>query len=158
VFTLFGGLGGILVGGRVADRLRRRWVSGRLWTIALGMALTIPCAVLSIELPNGPALYAAGVATVFFMSWYHAPIAASVDDLAPPGKSVTAQGLVIFTMHMVGTAPASWVIGEISQRSTLHLAMWVPTVGLGVAALAMMVATASFAADHVRARGAAALV
>jgi predicted MFS family arabinose efflux permease len=157
VFTLFGGLGGILVGGRVADRLRRRWVSGRLWTIALGMALTIPCAVLSIELPNSPALYAVGVATVFFMSWYHAPIAASVDDLAPPGKSVTAQGLVIFTMHMLGTAPASWVIGEISQRSTLHLAMWVPTVGLGVAALAMMVATASFAADHVRARGAAAL-
>ena len=63
------------------------------------------------------------------MSWYHAPIAASVDDLAPPGKSVAAQGLVIFTMHMLGTAPASWVIGEISQRSTLHLAMWVPTVG-----------------------------
>src|SRR4051794_36302360 len=74
VFTLAGGLGGILVGGRVADRLRRRWVSGRLWTIAIGMALTIPCAVLSIELPNSPALYAAGVATVFFMSWYHAPI------------------------------------------------------------------------------------
>lgn len=154
VFTLFGGLAGILVGGRVADRLRRRWVSGRLWTIALGMALTIPCAALSIWLPSGPALYAVGVATVFFMSWYHAPIAASVDDLAPPGKSVTAQGLVIFTMHMLGTAPASWVIGEISQRSTLHLAMWVPTAGLVIAAAAMMIATASFAADHARARGA----
>jgi MFS family permease len=154
-FVLFGGLGGILVGGRVADRLRRRWVSGRLWTIALGMALTIPCAALSIELPKGAALDAVGVATVFFMSWYHAPIAASVDDLAPPGKTVTAQGLVIFTMHMLGTAPASWVIGEISQRSTLHLAMWVPTVGLGVAALSMVIATASFATDHMRARGVA---
>lgn len=155
-FVLFGGLGGILVGGRIADRLRRRWVSGRLWTIALGMALTIPCAALSIVLPNSPALYAAGVATVFFMSWYHAPMAASVDDLAPPDKSVTAQGLVIFTMHMLGTAPASWVLGEISQHSTLRLAMWVSTVGLGVAALAMMAATASFTADHARARGAAA--
>lgn len=155
VFTLFGGLGGILVGGRIADRLRRRWVSGRPWTIALGMALTIPCAELSIVLPNGRALYAVGVATVFFMSWYHAPMAASVDDLAPPGKSATAQGLVIFTMHMLGTAPASPVIGEISQRSTLHLAMWVPTAGLGVAALAMMVAATSFAADHRRARAAA---
>jgi MFS family permease len=154
VFTLFGGLGGILFGARIADWLRRRWVSGRLWTIALGMALTIPCAALSILLPAGPPLYAVGVATVFFMSWYHAPIAASVDDLAPPGKSVTAQGLVIFTMHMLGTAPASWVIGEISQRSTLHRAMWVPTVALGVAALAMMIATASFAADHARARAA----
>jgi MFS transporter, Spinster family, sphingosine-1-phosphate transporter len=156
VFTLGGGLGGILVGGRVADRLRRRWVSGRLWTIALGMALTIPCAAASIELPNSRALYVVGVATVFFMSWYHAPMAASVDDLAPAGKSVTAQGLVIFTMHMLGTAPASWVLGEISQRSTLRLAMWVSTVALGVAALAMMIATASFAADHARARGAAA--
>lgn len=152
-FTLVGGLAGILVGGRIADRLRRHWVSGRLWTIALGMALTIPCAALSIKLPNSAALYAVGVATVFFMSWYHAPIAASVDDLAPPGKSVAAQGLVIFTMHMLGTAPASWMIGEISQRSTLHLAMWVPTVGLGIAAVAMMIATASFAADHAQARG-----
>jgi MFS family permease len=154
VFTLFGGLAGILAGGRIADRLRRRWVSGRLWTIALGMALTIPCAALSIVLPASPALYAVGVATVFFMSWYHAPIAASVDDLAPPGKSVTAQGLVIFTMHMLGTAPASWVLGEISQRSTLHFAMWIPTVALGVAAVAMMIATAGFAADHARARAA----
>ncbi|HEX3760143.1 MAG TPA: MFS transporter [Kofleriaceae bacterium] len=156
VFTLFGGLAGILVGARIADRLRRRWISGRLWTIALGMALTIPCAVLSIELPNGAALYLVGVATVFFMSWYHAPIAASVDDLAPVGKSVAAQGLVIFTMHMLGTAPASWVIGEISERSTLHDAMWVPTVGLVIAALAMMIATTSFAADHARTRRAAA--
>ena len=63
---------------------------------------------------------------------------------------------MIFTMHMFGTAPSSWVVGEVSDRSKdLQLAMWVPTVGLGVAALAMMVATASFAADHVRARGAA---
>jgi hypothetical protein len=120
------------------------------------MSLTIPCAVLSIELPNGASLYAIGVATVFFMSWYHAPMAASVDDLAPAGKSVAAQGLVIFTMHMLGSAPASWLIGELSQRSTLRLAMWVPTFMLGIAALAMMVATRSFAADHARARPAGA--
>jgi predicted MFS family arabinose efflux permease len=155
-FTLVGGLAGILVGGRISDLLRRRWINGRLWTIAIGMSLTIPCAVLSIELPNGASLYAIGVATVFFMSWYHAPMAASVDDLAPAGKSVAAQGLVIFTMHMLGTAPASWLIGELSQRSTLRFAMWVPTFMLGIAALAMMVATRSFAADHARARPAGA--
>lgn len=153
--SLAGGIGGVLTGGRVADRLRRRLASGRLWTIALGMVLTIPCAILAIELPNGPVLYAVGVATLFFISWYHAPIAASVDDLAPQGKSVTAQGLVIFTMHMLGTAPASWVIGEVSQRSTLHVAMWVPTFALGAAALCMAAATTSFAADHARSRAAA---
>ena len=150
--ALVGGLSGILVGGRIADRLRARLANGRLWTIATGMTLTVPCAILAIELPAGPALYATGVATLFFISWYHAPMAASVDDLAPHGKSVAAQGLVIFTMHMIGTAPSSWVVGEVSKRSTLHVAMWVPTVALVLAALCMVIATTGFAADHARAR------
>jgi predicted MFS family arabinose efflux permease len=152
MLALVGGLSGILIGGRVADRLRSRIASGRLWTIVLGMTLTLPCAILSLELPNGPALYASGVATMFFISWYHAPMAASVDDLAPHGRSVAAQGLVIFTMHMIGTAPSSWVIGEVSKRATLHLAMWVPTVGLAIAAISMAIATTSFARDHASAR------
>jgi MFS family permease len=155
VLALFGGLGGILIGGRIADRLRARLVNGRLWTIAIGMTMTIPCAILAIKLPAGPALYASGVATMFFISWYHAPMAASVDDLAPRGRRVAAQGLVIFTMHLIGTAPASWVIGEVSKRSDLHRAMWVPTFALAVAALAMVIATTGFAADHARARASA---
>ncbi|HMG56622.1 MAG TPA: MFS transporter [Kofleriaceae bacterium] len=154
VLGIAGGVGGVLTGGRVADRLRRRSISGRLWAIALGMALTIPCAVLAIELPNGPGLYAIGVATLFFISWYHAPVAASVDDLAPAGKSVAAQGLVIFTMHLLGTAPASWVLGEVSEHWNLEIAMWVPTIALGGAALCIAIATTSFAGDHARARAA----
>lgn len=150
--ALVGGLGGILVGGWIADRLRRRLASGRLWTIAAGMALTVPCAIVAIELAAGPALYVTGVATLFFISWYHAPMAASVDDLAPPGTSVAAQGLVIFTMHMVGTAPSSWLVGEVSERWGLATAMWLPTIVLVVAASCMVVATTGFAADHARAR------
>jgi MFS family permease len=155
VFGLCAGIGGILAGGRVADRLRRRRVNGRLWTIALGMLLTIPCGSVSLEVANGPLLYASVGATTFFISWYHAPMAASVDDLAPPGRSVAAQGLVIFTMHMLGTAPASWVVGEVSQHANLHVAMWVPTAALGVAALAMVIATRSFAVDQAGARAGA---
>jgi len=150
--ALCGGLSGILVGGRVSDRLTRRFAAGRLWTIVIGMALTAPCATIAILLPKGIALDITGVATLFFISMYHAPMAATVDDLAPKRLTVAAQGLVIFTMHMIGTAPSSWVIGEISERSTLHTAMWVPTAALLVAAACMVVATTSFEADHERAR------
>ena len=153
VLALCGGLSGILVGARIADRLRARSQTGRLWTIVIGMTLTAPCAAIAIELPAGAGLYLAGVATLFFISWYHAPMAATVDDLAPPGLSVAAQGLVIFTMHMLGTAPSSWIVGEVSEQATLHQAMWVPTVGLVVAAGCMALATRTFAADHERARG-----
>lgn len=150
--ALCGGLAGILTGGWIADRLRARLVNGRLWTIVIGMTLTVPCAVLSVELPDSIGLYASGTATLFFISWYHAPIAASVDDLAPHGRHVAAQGLVIFTMHMLGTAPSSWVLGIVSEHASLYVAMWVPTAVLVVAALSMANATTGFAADHARAR------
>lgn len=149
--SLVGGLTGILVGARVADRLARRAENGRLWTIVVGMAATAPCAALALEAPPGLLLNAAGIATLFFISWYHAPMAATVDDLAPPGYAAAAQGLVIFTMHMLGTAPSSWVVGEISERSSLYAAMWVPTAALLVAAVCMAMATRSFARDSSRA-------
>lgn len=154
--ALLGGLSGIVVGAQLADRLRSRFATGRMWTIVGGMALTAPCAAAAIELPAGPALYAVGVATLFFISWYHAPMAATVDDLAPPALAVSAQALVIATMHLVGTAPAMWIVGEVSEHTDLATALWVPTAALVVAALCMALATRTFAADATRARGAAA--
>lgn len=144
------GLSGILLGGKLADVVRRRSPAGRMWTMVASMALTVPCAALAIVVPNGASLYVAGMATMFFISAYHAPMAATIDDLAPDGRRVAAQGLVIFTMHMIGTAPSSWVVGVISDQAGLERAMWVPTAALVVAAAAMAVATRSFATDRVR--------
>lgn len=153
--ALAGGLAGVVAGGRIADRLARRAAAGRLWTIVLGMTATAPCAALAIAASPGLGLDASGIATLFFISWYHAPMAATVDDLAPPGLAVAAQGLVICTMHLVGTAPSSWVVGEISERSTLYAAMWVPTCALVLAALCMAIAARTFERDRTAARGAA---
>ena len=81
--ALIGALAGVVVGGRLADQLRSRFPAGRLWTIALGMTCAVPCTAACIELgPTWP-LYVAGVLNFFFFSWYHAPMAVSVDDLAP---------------------------------------------------------------------------
>jgi predicted MFS family arabinose efflux permease len=152
VLALVGGLSGILAGARISDRLSTRVASGRMWTIVIGMVLTAPCAAAAILLPAGPVLYVIGVATLFFISWYHAPMAATVDDLAPPRLAVSAQALVIFTMHMVGTAPSSWVVGLISREWSIESALWTPAVALLVAAAAMAVATSSYATDRAKAR------
>jgi len=148
VIGLFGALAGIVVGGRAADALRKRFETGRLWMIAIGMTASIPTAALAILAPPNIAIYIAGIATLFTFSLYHAPMAATVDDLAPPGKAVAAQGLVIGVMHLFGTAPASWALGEIAVRWDLTTAMWVPTAILALAALAMLMATRSFAVDR----------
>jgi predicted MFS family arabinose efflux permease len=150
--ALAGGLSGILAGARISDRLSTRFAAGRMWTIAAGMTLTAPCAAAAILVPDGPALYVIGVATLFFISWYHAPMAATVDDLAPPRLAVSAQGLVIFTMHMLGTAPSSWAVGVISKQSSIGTALWVPAGALVVAAACMAIATTSYAADRALAK------
>jgi predicted MFS family arabinose efflux permease len=148
-----GAVAGIVVGGRLADRIRKRTPAGRLWTIALGMACSIPCAVACIMLPAGPNLYVAGIAMMFFFSWYHAPVAVTVDDLAPPTRIAAAQGLVIFAMHLIGTAPSSYVVGLVADRTSLYTAMWVPTGALVVATVSMVLATPSFQRDHQASRG-----
>jgi len=153
VTTMFGAIAGIVFGGRLADRLRRRMPAGRLVVIMIGMMLTLPAAIAAIEMPVGTGLYVAGIATMFFISWYHAPMAVSVDDLAPPARVVAAQGLVIFTMHLLGTAPSSWVVGLVSEKTSIYTAMWVPTGAIVVAALAMLMAIPRFSADHARVRG-----
>lgn len=150
--AIVGAVAGVVVGGRLADRFRARMITGRLWTIALGMSLAIPCTAACIELPAGIGLYIAGTLNFFFFSWYHAPMAVSVDDIAPPQSAVAAQGLVIFTMHLIGTASSSYVVGLVSDYSSLYNAMWLPFGTLILAAVAMAAATPSFARDHLRAR------
>jgi MFS family permease len=154
IASLVGGLGGIIAGARIADAMRKRLASGRLWTIVVGMLATVPCAIGCIELPEGVALTVVSIATMFFISWYHAPTAASVDDLAPKAQTAAAQALVIFVMHSFGTGPAAWLTGLLSRQAGLYVAMWLPTGMIVVAALCMMMATTSYAADAARARGA----
>lgn len=149
---LASGLAGVVAGGRVADRLRRRRAWGRPGAIALGMALTVPCATACVFAPDGPLLWAASLATMFFISWYHGPMAASVDDVAPPAQAATAQATVIFTMHLLGTAPSSRVLGEIYVRADLRTAMLTATGAVAVAAALMTRAFSTFATDAQRAQ------
>jgi MFS family permease len=150
--ALVAGLAGVIAGGRVADRLRRRRADGRLLTIVIAMSITLPCAIACIYLPPGIPLYVATVLTMFFISWYHAPMAASVDDLAHDDRSATAQALVIFLMHLLGSAPGQFVIGALNPILGRKGAMLVPTAMVAVGALCMVRALPSFAADRDAAR------
>lgn len=156
IAALVAGLAGVVTGGRIGDAWRRRARAGRMWTIVVGMSCTVPCVTAAILLPAGAALVAASMATMFFVSWYHAPMAATVDDLVSPARAATAQAVVVFTMHLLGTSPSSWLLGALIDRAGYAAAMFLPTGALAVAALTMAAAIPSFAADSERARGAAA--
>jgi predicted MFS family arabinose efflux permease len=141
------GLVGVITGGRVGDRLRRRWPWGRAGAIAIGMACAMPCAVVCVIAGNDPLLYVAAAGTMFFASWYHGPMASSIDDVAPPALAATAQAVALFTTHLLGTTPSSRVLGEIYLRAGPRAAMLVAAAAIAVAALLVTRAFASVAAD-----------
>jgi MFS transporter, Spinster family, sphingosine-1-phosphate transporter len=151
--VLVAGLAGIVVGGRVSDRLRTRWAHGRLLTVVIGMFISLPFTIACVFLPPGIPLYVSSVLSMFFICWYHAPIAASVDDLAHDDRSATAQALVIFLMHLLGTAPGVFAIGALNEPLGRKGAMMVATAMFAVGALCMIRALPSFARDSDTARG-----
>ena len=150
--SMVGGLLGILCGGIVADRLQQRVSFGRLATISLGMVCTVPSALLAIYLDVGAMFYVTSWLTMFFIFWYHGPMAAVVDDLAIDDRAATAQAVVIFTMHLLGTAPSSWVMGEIADIYGLERAMLMPTLGVLLAAVILAGGWRSMAGDVAKAR------
>jgi MFS transporter, Spinster family, sphingosine-1-phosphate transporter len=135
--SMVGAIAGVVAGGRIGDQWQRRHRAGRARTIATGMSLTTPLLALCVVVPAGPGLYVVAVATMFVLMWYHAPLAATVDDLAPGPLSVSAQAVVIFVMHLCGTAPGSWAIGALSASTGLATAMWLPVVAVAIAAVLM---------------------
>jgi MFS family permease len=135
--SIIGALAGVIVGGRIGDRLRVRHAAGRLYAIVIGLGITVPCALVCILSPPGPFLYIGAVLTMFFVSWYHGPIAASVDDLAAGERAATAQAIVIFSMHALGTGPGWWVVGEIAGATSLTTAMLANTGMVVLAAILM---------------------
>lgn len=144
--TLFGacgvtGLLGVIVGGRMGDRLRRRWAWGRPGAMALGMACGAPCLAAAVVLPDGVLLYVVAAAAMFFTTWYHGPMASSIDDVAPTELAATAQAVALFSTHLIGTAPASWVLGMIFHQVGPRTAM---AVAVGAVALAALLVTRAF--------------
>lgn len=152
--SFIGGLLGILSGGVMADRLQRRLSYGRLAAISLGMACTMPIALACLYLPVGPLFYVASWLTMYFIMWYHGPMAAVIDDLAIDDRAAMAQAVVIFVMHLIGTAPAPWVIGKIADHHGLQTAMLIPTFGVLVAAVILVGGWRTMAGDRAKARAA----
>lgn len=150
--AMCGGLVGIISGGIVGDLLCRRVVYGRLAAMTIGMSTTVPFAIALVYLPgDSPMFYVCAIVAMYFIPWYHGPMAAAVDDCATDDRAATAQALAIFVMHIVGTAPSSWLIGEIADRTDLQTAMLVPTGAMVLAALSIAAGFGSVGADRVAA-------
>ncbi len=140
--ALVGGVLGVVAGGFVADALYLRHRGGRQITIAIAFALSGICSLILLNISGGVLFYLVAFLLMFFISWYHGPIVAAVDDHVPPSRASTAQGTYIALMHLCGTAPSSYVVGLVADETSLRTALYLPAAAMGLAAVSFAVAAA----------------
>ncbi len=134
--ALTGGLAGVIAGGVVGDRLNRRVAFGRMATVSIGLSAAVPFALAALYIDRGAVFYASSWLLMFFITWYHGPMAAVVDDMVPDDRAATAQAGLICLMHLFGTAPSAYVVGLLADEVGLRAALLAPTAAVGLAALA----------------------
>jgi MFS family permease len=136
---LVAGVLGSWIGGRFGDRLMQHTPAGRVIASALGFLLGAPICVVLLLMDDVHVFSALFFVVVFFFTWYNGPIAAVLFDVVPRGISATVMGAYVFFIHIAGDAIALPVVGLLSDRYGLRVAlMTLPAVGLLGGALLLL--------------------
>jgi len=123
VIVVVSGLSGIATGAALSDRLARRWAWGRISIVPVGFLLSAPLSFIALHASNRTLFLAAFALAVYFLSWYHGPVTATIHDLVPSQGHATAMGLYYLFVNFFAMALAPLVIGGIADRSNLLSAM-----------------------------------
>jgi predicted MFS family arabinose efflux permease len=140
---LVAGVLGSWIGGRLGDRLMAATPAGRVIASALGFLLGAPVCVVLLLVSDVSVFSLLFFVVVFFFTWYNGPVAAVLFDVVPRGIGATVMGAYVFFIHIAGDAIALPVVGFLSDRYGLRVAlMTLPAVGLlGGAMLLLAVPT-----------------
>ena len=124
---IFGGILGFdgavaaLVGGWLGDRMLRRDNAAHYRLSAWGMLAAVPFMVVGI-FHAGSLMYPAILVSVFFLFLNTGPLnAALVNSVAAPIRA-TALAINLWVIHMLGDVPSPFLMGFISDRSSLQIA------------------------------------
>ncbi len=120
---------GVLAGGAIADLLQKRFLSGRILTVAAGFLCAAPFLLWAITTEEKLSVVIAFFTAAFFMSWYHGPVTAVIHDLMPSRAHASSVGVYMFATQLLGGILGPYVVGEIDDLSDLLIGL---RVAIGV--------------------------
>ncbi len=117
------GFVGTLCGGWLGDWWLRRSREAYWWLSGLVTLLAVPLATVALTAHSASIYYPAiiGAELLLFMS--AGPINSAIINVVAPRERASAIALSVLLIHLLGDVPSPWLIGRISDSSSLEVAV-----------------------------------
>lgn len=112
------GFCGITFGGVLADRLRRKWIRGKLVVYLVAAVGAILLSTLFLTSHSLTMSYASLASLFFFTAMATGPAMATINDLNVPRGRATSYAFFTMVTTLIGTAIGPYLIGQISDVYT----------------------------------------
>lgn len=116
ILSIAAGVPGTILGGYVADRLRRRGRGGRMFFSACGAVLAIPCWLMLLFSNSVWSLLAANFVLLALSLMWLGPAAADVHEIAGPKLRGLGIGLYFFAVNIAAYAIGAPLVGLLNDR------------------------------------------
>jgi MFS family permease len=138
-----------MLGGHLADRLRRRGPTGRLQVGYLTAAATVPFTLWMLHTDSLALAYALNFPSSVAAAMWIGAGASTVQDLMLPRMRAVASAFYLLVVTFVGLALGPYIVGQLSDvLGDLPLAMSLALGANGVAVLLLFLASRYIAQDE----------
>jgi MFS transporter, Spinster family, sphingosine-1-phosphate transporter len=138
--TCFNGIVATLIGGWAGDRLLKRFAGAYYSFSGAAMLVSVPLMIMAIYL-TGQVMFPAIFVAEFFLLINTGPVNAALVNSVAPGIRATAMAINIFVIHLLGDASSPWIIGKISDMTSLPTAFWATFVAAGLSGVILLYGT-----------------
>jgi len=135
--TCFNGIVATLIGGWIGDRLLKRYAGAYYTFSGVAMLVAVPLMIMAIYL-TGSVMFPAIFVAEFFLLINTGPVTAALVNSVGPAIRSTAMAVNIFVIHLLGDASSPWVIGKISDKTSLQTGFWATFVAAGLSGLILI--------------------
>lgn len=134
LITVTAGLLGTVTGGALGEWLKRRTRHPYLCLSGFSTLVAVPLSVMAFVLPSVSAMWAAAFAAEFFVFMCTGPSNTVIINAVPASTRTMAFAAAIFAQHALGDALSPAMVGFVSERSSLPLAVMLVPLAFGVGA------------------------
>lgn len=137
LMTCVNGIGATILGGWAGDRLLKRYAGAYYSFSGAAMLVAIPFMIMAIYL-TGQVMFPAMFVAEFFLLLNTGPLNAAIVNSVGPNIRATALAINIFVIHLLGDAFSPYLIGRISDVTSLPTAFWTTFVAAALSGVVLL--------------------